>query len=346
MTAADLRIEWMRLDDLVPAARNSRTHDLDSLNDAVDELGFTTELKLDERDGALVWGHGRRDLLRRKRDAGDEPPEGIRVDADGEWLVAVVRGWSSRDPLHADAVREADNFQGEKGGYDDAVRLDVLSDLAADRPDYLRGTGYSSDDLDRLLAEATGGTAVSDLDQLVGAPGATAAPWDAEPADPFTDRPRPQESGDDEQWTPGDAPDEGSTADPEGPGPLDVEPAWRTLQPLRARYHDGTPDGAQAVARWLKGHAKDVFVEPNLAVSWQGQDGGDFVVPGKWVTRDGQTGQLDVMTREEFEDRYVPANEPARRAHRDAKPVATRSGADLLRHGSGVVTAGHTAGTA
>ncbi len=329
------RIEWMRLDDLVPAERNSRTHALDDLTGAVTSLGFTSELKVDEASGRLVWGHGRLAVLRRLRDRGAEPPEGIR-DGGDDWLVPVVRGWSSRDPLHADAVREADNAQGEKGGYDDAVRLDVLADLAADRPDYLRGAGYSSADLDRLLAEATGGVDVTQLPDVTWG----AAPWDRDDTpDPF-DRPRP-ETGDDEQWDTGRTiVDPEPRRDPpaeEAPGELDRAPAFRTLHPVRAIYHAGGPEGAGAVLGWLRGHASGPRVEDGDVVVWTDRDGEWLLLPGSWVTRDGQTGAFETWTPEAFADRFVAANEPARRAMRDATPVP-RSGADLLRNGRGVVS--------
>lgn len=320
----DLRIEWMRLDDLVPAKRNSRTHDLDALTAAVTALGFTTELKIDESSGELVWGHGRLATLRRLRDKGADAPDGIR-DAGDDWEVPVVRGWSSRDALHADAVREADNAQGERGGYDPAVQLDILSDLAADAPDYLRGTSYTSEDLDKLLAEATGGTHHTDLDQLAGdAPATPAAPWDGPSRDPF-DRPAAEETDDDEQWDTGqtvvDPEDRPEPVREDPPGDLDKAPAFRTLHPTRAIYHDGTPEGAQAVAAWLRGHAHSIDVKPDHTVMWSGGDGRELLIPGKWATRDGQTGQFEVWTREEFADRFVPANESARRLMRDSAPM-------------------------
>lgn len=328
MTEQERRIEWMRLDDLVPAKRNTRLHDLDSLDDSVDELGFTSELKLDELTGELIWGHGRRDLLRRKRDAGEPAPEGIRVAADGEWLAPVIRGWTARDPMHATAVREADNRQHERGGYDDEKSLDVLGDLAGDGYG-LSALGTSDEELDRLreVGERT------DLDQLGGT---VLMPVDG---DPFGKTSSP-ESGRDEQWKDGGDPDEGSSREEDGPGPLDVEPAWRTVEPMRARYHDGTPDGAEAVARWLRSHATDVHVEAQLAVTWRTQDGEEYLPPGKWVVR--YRGRLAVMTREEKDDEFVPANEPARRLDRDAAPVKKKgpkepTAANVLRFGRGVV---------
>lgn len=339
MNAPDLRIEWMRLDDLVPAGRNSRRHALDDLNAAVDSLGFTTELKVDEASGRLVWGHGRLALLRRKRDAGDPLPDGIREDADGEWLAPVVRGWSSRDELHADAVREADNRQHERGSYDDATSLDILGDIAADAPDYLAGIGVTSDELDRLAEEAGG------ADVTVLLPGDLGD-------DDVRDAGRPVESRDDEQWQDGDDPDEGSTREEDGPGPLDVEPAWRTLHPWRAIYHQGGERGAQKVADWLRPHVRDVAVHADSLGRWYvwGREGELIVREGEWATRDGQTGRIETWETSAFQERFVAANEPARRVMRDAKPVpgsnaevlgrtAGVNAADILRHGSGVLTA-------
>lgn len=321
----ELRIEWMPLDDLVPAKRNSRTHDLDGLTEAVEELGFTTELKMDELTGELLAGHGRLATLRRMRDAGQPVPEGIRT-AGGDWLAPVVRGWSSRDVRHGERVREADNRQHDRGGYDAAIALDILGDFAAD--DQLRGVGVGSEELDRL-ADLANRTDLTELGTVL-IPGDNDLPAGAT-----------RERGSDEQWKDGDDPDEGSTRE-EPPGPLDVEPAWRTIEPLRARYHDGTPDGADAVARWLKTHATDVHVAPDLSVTWRGGDGTDYLPPGKWVTR--YRGAFQVLTREEFDDEFVPANEPARRAGRDAAPVASKkkqpaepTAANVLRFGRGLV---------
>lgn len=315
-------IEYMRLDDLVPAERNTRTHDLEAIGGAVDELGFTSEFKLDEASGRLIRGHGRLATLRRRRDKGGEPPEWIR-DGGDDWLVPVVRGWSSRNRLHADAVREADNTIAQTGGFDAQAELDVLSDLAADAPNLLRAVNRSSEDLDRLLEEVNsrpGGAQITDLDGL-GVTFRPTAPWDEEPdtpRDPF-DRPPPPERDDDEQWDVGrTVVDPEERPDPQGPGPLDVAPAIRTLQPWRFVFHHGGPDGAREVMDWLKGHAKDIRAEDGDVVLWGDADGEWQLLPGRWCTRDGQTGEFDTWTDEEFHARFVPANEPARRAFKKA----------------------------
>lgn len=309
----ELRVEWMRLDDIREAQRNSKLHDLDELDTSVRVLGFTTELKYDERTQRLIRGHGRLAYLRRQRDKGAEPPEGIR-DGGDDWLAPVIRGWSSRDPHHATAAAVADNAVGKRAGFDDAVLLDELSELAADAPDLLRATTHTSDDLDRLLEAASGGATITTLDGL----GTALIPGGD--SDPFDRRSR-SGGGDLVEDRGGDLDDVGRTADDGGPGPLDVLPAWRTLQPWRAVYHSGTPEGAEAVRIFLRDRTPVANVQRDLSVSWITPDGDEYLPPGKWLTVDGQTGRFDIWTREEFADRFVAANEPARRAMRDAAPV-------------------------
>jgi ParB-like chromosome segregation protein Spo0J len=48
---------------------------------------------LDERTGRLVAGHGRLEAFAEARAVGLDAPEGVRVNAKGEWLVPVIRGW-------------------------------------------------------------------------------------------------------------------------------------------------------------------------------------------------------------------------------------------------------------
>lgn len=339
-------IEYRRLDDLVEAVRNSKKHNLEQLGTSVEHLGFFSEPKLDERTGRLVRGHGRIALLRRLRDRGAPAPEYVR-DVGDDWECPLVRGWSSRDDAHADAVMEADNNVGRDAGHDPEVQLDVLGDLAAEHPEYLRATGHDSAYLDRLLeevgqltADSSRGATVTDLDGLDSA----LAPWDHPGGDPFG-RPDPPESSRDEQWSGSGMVDPEKRSprrtdverplseldgeeelprhpEPDGPGPLDVAPAWRTLQPWRAVFHAGGPDGARAVMDFLRGHATAVHAEDGDVVCWEaGDPGGWTLLPGQWLTRDGQTGKFDTWSPAEFYDRFVPANEPARRVQRAAAAV-------------------------
>jgi hypothetical protein len=153
------RVEYLPLDQVVPATRNPKRHDLDGIRRSIDRFGFTEPALLDERTGQLVAGHGRHEALSAIREAGQHPPTGVQVDDTGAWLVPVVRGWSSRSDAEAEGYLVASNRWSELGGWDDAALAALLADVAAADEDLLAATGYDHGDLERLI----GAQAVPDL---------------------------------------------------------------------------------------------------------------------------------------------------------------------------------------
>lgn len=143
------RIEYVALDQIAPADRNAKGHDDALIGASMDRFGFIEPGVLDERTGQLVAGHGRRERLIAKRDAGEEPPEGIVV-RDGIWAVPVVRGWSSTDDAEAEAAGLALNQATIAGGWDSETLAAMLNDLAASTLGF-DGTGFVQANLDDLL---------------------------------------------------------------------------------------------------------------------------------------------------------------------------------------------------
>lgn len=171
------RIEYVPLDDVVPADRNPKEHAIPDIVTSVRRFGFTAPLLHDERTDRLVAGHGRLDALRAIRDSDDpKVPNGITLGPDGAWLVPVVRGWASTDDAHAEAYLVADNRLTERGGWDDHALAALLEDVRDYSPDLLAATGFSGDDLDALLASVTGDDAgggrepLNDPDEVPEAP--------------------------------------------------------------------------------------------------------------------------------------------------------------------------------
>lgn len=141
-------VQYMRLDELRPAARNAKAHDGPGMQSAMREYGFLEHAILDERTEQLISGHGRREQLLAMMQEQDAPPEGIRIDDDGMWCMPVDRGWASRDDLHAEGAALAINRIGQ-GLWNDNVLLAALSDQA----EYgaMHATGFTADDMDSLL---------------------------------------------------------------------------------------------------------------------------------------------------------------------------------------------------
>lgn len=144
-------IEYVKLADIAPAEENPKTHDLDSLAQSVERLGFIESMIRDERTGKLVGGHGRRDWLLLAEAAGEEVPEGVVVDDDGDWTAPVTRGWASFDDEEADIAIVALNGVAAVGGVDTEILDRMLTRLASSPRGGLSGTGYGTKKTESLL---------------------------------------------------------------------------------------------------------------------------------------------------------------------------------------------------
>lgn len=125
----DRKIVYQSLRSLIPATRNPKAHDLNTLRRSVERFGFVEPIIVDERTGRIVSGHGRAQTLRDLESIGGDPPDGVRLGENG-WEVPVTRGWSSEDDAEAEAFIVAANRTVELGGWDDTILDDLLADAA------------------------------------------------------------------------------------------------------------------------------------------------------------------------------------------------------------------------
>jgi len=140
-------LDYVSIDELPAALRNPKAHDLDALAESISRYGYVEPVVVDERTGRLVSGHGRVEQLRRLRDAGQTPPDGI----DGDWRVPVVRGWSSRSDAEAEAFVVAANQLTIRGGWDPRLLADTLQAIQSTDLG-LVGVGFTDAELADLLA--------------------------------------------------------------------------------------------------------------------------------------------------------------------------------------------------
>jgi len=138
--------------ELVPYARNARTHSKDQIEQiaaSIRAFGFTNPLLIDEANG-LIAGHGR--LLAARSLGMDTVP------------AIVLSGLSDTQKR---ALILADNQLALNAGWDeDLLRLE-LADLAADGFD-LSLTGFGDDELGRFLLDPTEG--LTDPDEIPDVP--------------------------------------------------------------------------------------------------------------------------------------------------------------------------------
>jgi len=134
-------VERRKVADLIPYARNSRTHSAEQVSQiaaSIKEWGWTVPVLI-EADGGLIAGHGR--ILAAQQLGIDEVP------------CMIATGWTEGQKR---AYIIADNKLALNAGWDDAmlkVELGELSDLDFD----LSLTGFGPDELAAFLADPTEG---------------------------------------------------------------------------------------------------------------------------------------------------------------------------------------------
>ena len=151
-----MRIEWVRLDEVIRWDRNPKDHDIGEISNSIERFGFVSPILMDEGSGKLIAGHGRLDTLMALKASGNygtyAHPEGLRNDeSDDMWLVPVVRGIEFENEDEAEAYLLADNHLTEIGGWLDYQLTQILADHAAKGPEALLGTGWDHDDVDARL---------------------------------------------------------------------------------------------------------------------------------------------------------------------------------------------------
>lgn len=142
MTGERRRTVYVPLATITRAPRNPKGHDAEMIAGSISRFGVVEIPTIDERTGRLVAGHGRLDDLVARKAAGEDPPDGVDVDAGGDWMVPVQRGWSSRSDADAEAYLIVSNSSGAAGGWDEANLAQLLADLRDQDPALLDLTGF------------------------------------------------------------------------------------------------------------------------------------------------------------------------------------------------------------
>ena len=143
-------IEQVAVDDLIPYARNSRTHSdeqVAQIAGSIKEFGFTNPVLIDET-GGIIAGHGR---VMAARKLGLESVPAIRLD----YLTEAQKR----------AYIIADNKLALNAGWDEELLRLELGDLQEEGFD-LGLTGFSDDELSKLLLDEGGNEGLTDADSV------------------------------------------------------------------------------------------------------------------------------------------------------------------------------------
>jgi ParB family transcriptional regulator, chromosome partitioning protein len=145
MTDERLQVRYVPLDTLALWDRNPKRHDAEQLATSIRRYGFKDppkfEPSLNGGRGGIVEGNGRAEVLRAMKEAGEDAPRGIGVDAQGAWAVPVLFGVDARSRAEAEAYgvdHNALTLGGSGLGVEDLLRLfdeEALEGLLRDAPD-------------------------------------------------------------------------------------------------------------------------------------------------------------------------------------------------------------------
>lgn len=158
------KTEYLPLSSLTPDPRNPKSHSLETIDASVGRFGVIDQIAIDGRTGYIISGHGRTKTLTAMKERGESPPEGVQVSDDGEWLVPVSTGWSSRTDSEAAAALIALNRTTELGGWVDEELLSILDELSEMGDEGYEGVGFTEKDRQALDALLTGPEDVDPLD--------------------------------------------------------------------------------------------------------------------------------------------------------------------------------------
>ena len=147
------RLEYVNIDDLQDADENPKLHDVVEIWHSIARHGFADVIAVDERTGQLLAGHGRKEALQWGHNLGAATPDGIVRTKDGNWQAPVLRGVRTANDAEAAALLVSLNQLTIAPGWDEGL-AHLLGQYATADPEWLTGTGFSSETFAALMAEA------------------------------------------------------------------------------------------------------------------------------------------------------------------------------------------------
>lgn len=128
---------WVDIAELKPWAANPRDNKkaIDEVAKSIRRFGWGAPIVANKRDGEIIAGHTRFAAAAKLK------------------LDKVPVRWLDLDPADAHALALADNKVGEVATWDDAVLRQVLAELKEADESLLADTGFSDDELARLMGD-------------------------------------------------------------------------------------------------------------------------------------------------------------------------------------------------
>ncbi|MEU6755963.1 hypothetical protein [Streptomyces sp. NPDC046685] len=151
--AAPRYVAYVPLTDLNPAPRNPKRHELELIIDSIRMHGLVEIPVVDERTQCTLHGHGRRESLLEMQARGMPAPDAVLIDENGDWLVPILRGWSSKSDAEAEALAIKLNRLPGAGGWDAREFTAILEDLATGDAELFDSLAIPHEEIDQYLRQ-------------------------------------------------------------------------------------------------------------------------------------------------------------------------------------------------
>lgn len=145
-----MRADYLELEKAIGLARNPKDHDIGEIDTSMKRFGYLERLIINETTGRLIAGHGRIETLRKSKAKGKTAPINIKVEGN-KWLIPC--DYVEIPESEEEAAAIALNRLVERGGWNEHMLTNILSDLAAKGEDMLDGIGFDMDDIDEMLKD-------------------------------------------------------------------------------------------------------------------------------------------------------------------------------------------------
>jgi hypothetical protein len=104
----ELKIEYLKFAEISPYEKNPKEHDVQLITESIKERGFRVPIVIDSFDPSrkvIAAGHGRfKALSYLYRFSPENPPEGIKLDEQNNWLIPCVTG------IDSDSIEDFEAF--------------------------------------------------------------------------------------------------------------------------------------------------------------------------------------------------------------------------------------------
>lgn len=159
-------VKYYLLSELNNWKDNYHQGDVVAIRNSILEFGFNRPLGIWKDDTTVTGNHALK-ALKELQESGNTynakswPPKNILIAEDGiDWLIPGIDvshlNWNK-----AQAFAIADNRSAQKGYDDEKLLSGLLVEIAANNKSWLPAVGYSQDEIDKMLHEATRNSEVS-----------------------------------------------------------------------------------------------------------------------------------------------------------------------------------------